>query len=223
MIFRFGKDGISGISGLAAEVPPNTKNRISGISGLATEVPPDNETPFSTISNISRFSSVSDLRDKKRKHTHIYINNRISEGTPVANPLNLLIEDRDSTDTANQGSKSAEAVKAANRKILTEVLKQATDGIRFIELGKHPLSNKRMTPAMLVTQLTKDDIKGIIEGEYDVALIRCAAESMARFPSECTEKLANRLPRDRRASQTPKGERYGGNPTSDGIEPKVDL
>jgi len=80
-----------------------------------------------------------------------------------------------------------------------------------------------MTPAMLVTQLTKDDIKGIIEGEYDVALIRCAAESMARFPSECTEKLANRLPRDRRASQTPKGERYGGNPTSDGIEPKVDL
>ena len=191
MTFKFKTGEISGISGLATGVPANTEKRISGISGLATDVPPDREPPISTISNISRISSVSDLRDKKRKHHHIYINNARSEGTQVANPLNLLIEDSDSTDTAGQESSSAEGAKSANRKRLTEVLLQATDGVRFIELGKHPLSGQRMTPAMLLKRLTKDDIKGIIEGEYNVAFVRCAAESMARFPSEFTVNLTN--------------------------------
>ena len=160
MIFRFGKDGIS------------------GISPLATEAPAEYETPGDAISSISNFSNASEIGDREKEDTYIYIKSSDPEGAQVANQLIPLIEDRNSLDTADQQRQSND------RKRLTELLTQATDGLRFIELGKHPLSGQRMTAAMFAKQLTRDDAKGIIDGDYDGKLLRCAAESMARFPSE---------------------------------------
>ena len=187
---------ISSFSEISKDAPVKNEKAISKISEISN---PDTYSNNTTDSQISRISNLGD--NIKRSNNNIY-QNRISPW--VANPANPANRKKPEDvitqpsfgeylpDKDDDAANPANPANSANRKKLFEIISQATDGIRLAKLGKHPLSGQRLTPAMLARRLTPEDIKLILNGEYNVAFVRCAAESMALRPSEFSIKEQTR-------------------------------
>ncbi len=128
------------------------------------------KTEKATISEISEISDGSTSSIKTPEP-------QISGNSDVRIFRDNIKRSNNNNDKNIRSTKAANPANSANRLRLFNLCSQATDGIKLID-------GRRLSPTMFIKRLTADDVDGILSGDYGVPLLRCAAESMAKFPRE---------------------------------------